>query len=188
MPTRKRPRQRRSPDLPPEVERAQQDGRQRRVYRLGHSWVLSLPHWARRRLECLAGGAVYLHDEGRDEFVLSPVPVRVGGRPSTIKLQQDLAAAKRLIAELQEQRQVNREAIWNEFRQSEVMRQLRIELKGVPAVEAINNRLRRIEDLLGTRRGPWSYRAKRGSGRGASSQPFAGTPVPAVERVLAESR
>lgn len=35
-------------------------------------------------------------------------------------------------------------------------------LKGYPALDAINDRLRDIEAQLGIRRAPWRYRAKRG--------------------------
>ena len=79
-----------------DLEKAIHEGRQRQVYQLGHSWVLGLPRWVRARLGCVEGGPIYLHDEGREEVVLSALPLRQGGRPAGRKLEQDLARAKRL--------------------------------------------------------------------------------------------
>lgn len=172
-----------------EEDRARQEGRQRRVYRVGHSWLLALPRWARERLDCIAGGVIYLHDEGRDEIVVSALPVRPGGRPSGLKLARELAEAKRLIAELHTQRGITRDALFAEWDAQRQTRRIRVELEGVPALGAINERLARIEDHLGYRRGPWNYRPKRGRPRvqtspgpdhypGPTSPPF---PVPCEE-------
>ena len=61
--------------------------------------------------------------------------------------------------------------IWNEYRKDEVGRKIHLQLKGVPALDAINERLRRIEDALGTRRGPWRYKVKRGTPTGPIPAP-----------------
>jgi len=171
---------------------------ERWMRKVGNSWVIAVPQRVREHLGVKHAHHLHWHLTGPKEVVLSPRAQRVGGKPPGLDIAEDLDAAKRRIIQLEAQLKAQPAAVLAEARMQEWMRRLRLEIRGLPAIEAINERLRRIEDQLGTRRGPWAYRVKRGSPRpdvvrgpdqypGPDSPPSsvhseeeAGTPAPSV--------
>jgi hypothetical protein len=138
---------------------------ERWMRKVGNSWVIAVPQRVRDHLGVKHARHLHWHLAGPKEVVLSPHAQRVGGKPPGLDIADDLDAAKRRIIQLEAQLKAQPAAVLAEARMQEWMRRLRLEVRGLPAIEAINERLRRIEDQLGTRRGPWSYRVKRGSPR-----------------------
>ena len=76
-----------------EVEQAKDHGRQRTIYRVGNSYVVPVPLWARQLIDRIDGGSVYWHESRPHEIVLTSEPKRAAGRPPG-------AAAERTIARL----------------------------------------------------------------------------------------
>jgi len=150
----------------------------RRVSRRKGQRVVALPPEVRERLGVLAGQWLYFHLGRKGEVVVSTSPARAGGKPPTAGLEEELTLARARIDELERERleapRAARRAVWFEL----ALQKLSLELKGLPVLDAINDRLRDIEAQLGIRRGPWSYRAKRGRPRKA------GRPVEVVEAPL----
>jgi len=147
----------------------------RRVSRRKGQRVVALPPEVRERLGVLAGQWLYFHLGRKAEVVVSTSPARAGGKPPTAGLEEELTLARARIEELERERlelpRAARRAAWFEL----ALQNIRLELKGLPVLDAINNRLRDIEAQLGIRRGPWTYRPKRGR------HPRAARPVEVVE-------
>lgn len=76
-----------------EVESAKDHVHQRTIYRVGNSYVVPVPLWARRLIDRIGGGSVYWHESRPNEVVLTSEPKRAAGRPPG-------AAAGRTIARL----------------------------------------------------------------------------------------
>lgn len=137
----------------------------RKPYKHGDSHVVALPREVRDQLNVEPGDHLYFHLVRGGEVVLAATSVREGGRPEGLKLRAQLARAKQRITELEEKVRASWEAAWNEFRTQEAARVLKLQVSGLPVLDAINGRLRDIEAQLGIRRGPWHYRPKRGTPR-----------------------
>lgn len=74
---------------------------QRRVRRVGNSWVIALPHVVREHLDVTHEGNLYWHLSAHREVVLTPNPRRIGGRPIVKEIERELDAARARIRELQ---------------------------------------------------------------------------------------
>jgi len=70
------------------------EGQQRRVRRVGTSWVVPVPARVREHFGWKEGGTAYWHLVGPREAVLSPNARRVGGKPYGAALEKDLRDAR----------------------------------------------------------------------------------------------
>ncbi|HMH76276.1 MAG TPA: hypothetical protein VK547_06590 [Candidatus Udaeobacter sp.] len=168
-------------------------GQERQMRKVGHSWVVAVPPRVREHLGVKHAQHLHWHLTGPKEAVLSPNAQRVGGKPPGLALASDLDGARRRITQLEAQLKAQPAAVLAEARMQEWMRRLRLELKGYPALDAINDRLRDIQAHLGMRRGPWKYRAKRGAPRtetvpGPDSYPARSAPSSPSAQVHEEGR
>lgn len=164
---------------------------ERWMRKVGNSWVVAVPKRVRDHLGVKHAHHLHWHVAGPKEVVLSPNAQRVGGRPSGLALSDELDAARRRIVQLEAQLKAQPAAVLAEARMQEWMRRLRLEVKGLPVLDAINDRLRRLEDQLGVRRGPWTYRAKRGRERAVETyhlpEPPAAAPADSPSAVRADA-
>lgn len=133
----------------------------RRIARRKGQHVVALPPEVRDRLEVIPGQWLYFHLGRKGEVVISPNVVRPGGQPPTASLEEALARERaknaRLTAQLAEVAPAARNRAWHEL----AAKKFSLQMKGLPVLDSINERLRRLEDQLGVRRGPWSYRVTR---------------------------
>ena len=74
---------------------------QRRLRKVGNSYVMAVPRAVRAHLGVKHEGLLYWHLVGPREAVLTPHPVRVGGKPLGLHLTVDLAGARKRIEELE---------------------------------------------------------------------------------------
>jgi hypothetical protein len=142
----------------------------RRVARRKGQQLIALPPDVRARMGVIPGQWLYFHLGRKGEVVLSTSPARAGGKPPTAALEEELTRARARIDELERKLAGGFEAARHDAWHELAAARFRVELKGLPILDAINDRLRRIEDALGQRRGPWSYRAKR-AGRPTETAP-----------------
>jgi hypothetical protein len=153
----------------------------RRITKRKGQQLVALPPEVRTRMEVIPGQWLYFHLGRKGEVVLSTSPARAGGQPPTATLEVALSKARARIDELERKLaggfEAARRDVWNELAAS----RFRVQLKGVPALDAINDRLRRIEDQLAIRRGPWSYRAKRAA-PSRSSRPVETVDAPVLSK------
>jgi hypothetical protein len=132
---------------------------QRRMRRVGNSWVVPVSLSVRHHLKVTHARDLYWHLAGPREAVLTPHPQRVGGKPAGVGLEKDLEAARAEIARLRERLRARPLRVFNEgasMGASAVLRQT-VPIEG--ALGAINERLDRIEDALA--RMPWARRGRR---------------------------
>jgi hypothetical protein len=157
----------------------------RRVSKRKGQQLVALPPELRERLGVIPGQWLYFHLGRKGEAVLSTSPARAGGKPPTASLEADLERARARIDQLQRKLVAQPAALFTEWATQHAMRRLGVQLSGLPVVEAINDRLRRLEDQLGIRRGPWTYRAKRGPGRAVETQHLPAPPEAPTSTALA---
>lgn len=74
---------------------------QRKLRKVGDSYVMAVPRAVRAHLGVKHEGLLYWHLVGPREAVLTPHPVRVGGKPLGLHLTADLAGARKRIEELE---------------------------------------------------------------------------------------
>ena len=74
---------------------------QRKLSKRGNSYVMAVPRAVRAHLGVKHEGLLYWHLVGPREAVLTPHPVRVGGKPLGLHLTVDLAGARKRIEELE---------------------------------------------------------------------------------------
>lgn len=148
----------------------------RRVSRRKGQQLVALPPELRERLGIIPGQWVYFHLGRKNEVVLSTSPARAGGKPPTASLEAEVAELRARLAQREKQLAETAPAARRQAWLDLAMGKLAVELRGVPVLGAINDRLRRIEAELGIRRGPWRYRAKRA--RPASAAGSGSDPVP----------
>jgi hypothetical protein len=132
---------------------------QRRMRRVGNSWVIPVSQTVRRHLKVTHAGDLYWHLAGPREAVLTPHPQRVGGKPSGIGLAKELDGARAEIERLRAKLAARPMRAFNEgasMGAAAVMRQT-IPVEG--ALGAINARLDRIEEALA--RMPWARHSRR---------------------------
>ncbi len=132
---------------------------QRRMRRVGNSWVIPVSRTVRRHLKVAHARDLYWHLAGPREAVLTPHPQRVGGKPAGIGLAKDLEAARAEIERLRAKLAARPARVFNEgasMGAAAVMRQT-IPIEG--ALGAINERLDRIQEALA--RMPWARRGTR---------------------------
>jgi hypothetical protein len=132
---------------------------QRRMRRVGNSWVIPVSSSVRRHLKVTHARDLYWHLAGPREAVLTPHPQRVGGKPAGAGLEKDLEGARAEIARLRQRLAARPLRVFNEgasMGASAVLRQT-VPIDG--ALNAMNDRLDRIEDALA--RMPWARRAHR---------------------------
>lgn len=140
----------------------------RRMRLQGGQLLVAVPKPLARQLGAGDGTELYWHRHRSGELVLSRHPVRKrGGRLAARDDEARIVELERQVEKLQTRLARQRESIWNEYRSQEVMRQVRLELKGYPALDAINDRLRRIEERLALR--PPSPHARAGAARSMHS-------------------
>jgi len=135
----------------------------RRITKRKGQQLVALPPDVRARLGVIPGQWLYFHLGRKGEVVVSTSPARAGGKPPTAALEGELARARARLAELERKLAGDVEAARGAAWMAVALKRLRVELKGLPVLDAINNRLRAIEAQLGIRRGPWTYRPKRGA-------------------------
>jgi antitoxin component of MazEF toxin-antitoxin module len=158
---------------------------ERWMRKVGNSWVVAVPPRVRAHLGLKHAGHLYWHLKGPKEVILTPHPQRVGGKPAGQELAPALDAARRRIVELEAKLAAQPEATLRKFRMQEWLTRFRLEVSGLPEFTAINDRLRRIEDQLGTRRGPWSYRVTRARPRKTEAVPAPVLDAPILEETHA---
>lgn len=150
-------------------------GDQRRMRRVGNSWVIPVSLAVRRHLKVTHARDLYWHLAGPREAVLTPHAQRVGGKPAGIGLQKDLDAARAEIERLRERLKARPLRVFNEgasMGASAVLRQT-VPIEG--ALAAINERLERVEAALA--RMPWARRARR---ERAAARPVEPAPAPVL--------
>jgi hypothetical protein len=76
-------------------------GQQRRVRKVGNSWVVPVPARVRRHFRWKRGGTAYWHLTAPREAVLTPHATRIGGKPYGDALEKDLRDARREVERLQ---------------------------------------------------------------------------------------
>ena len=137
----------------------------RHVVQRGGQTLVSIPKEVRKRLGLRPRALVYWHLTRGGEAILSPKPVRKGGRPADVRIQDELTAAlaenERLQGQLRELPGKIQAQAWRH----RAMQHLAVELNGLPVLDAINDRLRNIQAHLGTRLRPMHTQAKRRSAR-----------------------
>jgi len=159
----------------------------RRVSKRKGQQLVALPPELRARMGVIPGQWLYFHLGRKVEVVLSTSPARAGGQPPTASLETALTHARARTALLERQLANVYPAALRQARNEFLHHKLGVELAKLPVVEAINDRLRRLEDQLGVRRGPWLHRAKRARPRGVETyhlpeppaEPPAGSTAPA---------
>lgn len=138
----------------------------RHVVQRSKQLLVPVPPQVRDHLGLVGTAEVFWHVVRKGEVSLTVTGYRSRGRPMRGADCPSCAAYRVKVGELQKRLQAAPESALRRFRMQEWLTRLRLELRGLPILEAINDRLRRIEDQLGTRRGPWDYRAKRRRSRG----------------------
>jgi len=137
----------------------------RSIRERGGQVLVAIPALVWRRLKLTPGRPVWWHLAGKGEAILSVTERRRGGRPRVEDICPHCELREKELTKLRALVQtggaVDTRVSFNQGYQAA----LKHGLRGLPALDAINDRLRRIEDLVGTRRGPWSYKVKRGGGR-----------------------
>lgn len=181
------------PSSPEEAE-VRDAGRQRQVYKAGNSWVVAVPLWARKRIGVVGGGSVYWHDKRHEEVALTTSAKRIAGRPIGLALQRTVDRFRRENTLLRRQlRQAGAKA-WNQYRSEEVGREIHLRISGLPALAAINDRLRDLSagvDEIG--RMVWRHVQSdppppSGSGPVSEEEKEAGdVPVPSAEAARAST-
>src|SRR6266508_1748191 len=143
----------------------------RRITKRKGQQLIALPPDVRERLGVIPGQWLYFHLGRKGEVVVSTSPARAGGKPPTAALEEELTRARARIADVERKRAGDVEAARGAAWMAVALKRLRVELKGLPVLDAINDRLRAIEAQLGIRRGEG-----RGGGvsRGRASQTGAG--------------
>ncbi len=135
----------------------------RRITKRKGQQLIALPPDVRERLGVIPGQWLYFHLGRKGEVVVSTSPARAGGKPPTAALEEELTRARARIADVERKRAGDVEAARGAAWMAVALKRLRVELKGLPVLDAINDRLRAIEAQLGIRRGPWTYRPKPGA-------------------------
>lgn len=157
----------------------------RRVSKRKGQQLVALPPELRARMGVIPGQWLYFHLGRKGEVVLSTSPARAGGQPPTASLETALTHARARIALLERQLTNVYPAALRQARNEYLHHKLGVELAKLPVVEAINDRLRRLEDKLGVRRAPWTYRTKRGPGRPVEAQHLPAPPDAPTSTALA---
>jgi hypothetical protein len=130
----------------------------RRVVKQKAQLLIAIPPEYRRQLRAAPGAVLYWHPHRDGEAVVSVKHARKGGKaPHPVK-SAAVAALEAEVTRLEKRLEQQRSSIWNEYASQEYMRRLHIELKGIPELTVINDRLRRIEEQLGMR---WPLRLRR---------------------------
>jgi hypothetical protein len=91
-------------------------GQQRRVRKVGNSWVVPVPARVRKHFRWKRGGTAYWHLTGPREAVLTPHPTRVGGKPYGDALEKDLRDARRDAERLRRKMQERPLRVFNQGR------------------------------------------------------------------------
>jgi len=123
----------------------------RRVVRRKDQYLLALPAQVRKHLGAIGGSRLWWHIAQKGAVAVSNSGKVLRGR---LKLDADCPSCegyRRELARLQAKLQSQPQRIWNQFRGQEALRKIHLELTGYPAIDAINDRLRAIEELLGVR-------------------------------------
>jgi len=158
----------------------------RRITKRKGQQLVALPPELRERLGVIPGQWLYFHLGRKGEVVISTSAARAGGKPPTAGLEEELAQVRARLAlrekQLAESAPAARRQAWLDL----AMGKLAIELRGLPVLGAMNDRLRRIEDQLGIRRGPWTYRAQRRRPRDVETRHLPATPEEIVGRFIGE--
>lgn len=159
----------------------------RHVVERSRQLLVPVPPLVRDHLGLVGTTEVWWHIVKKGEAALTVTGYRARGRQLRNAECPSCAAYRVKVEELQKRLRSAPERAMRQFRMQEWLTRFRLELRGLPVLEAINDRLRRLEDQLGVRRGPWAYRAKRGRGRAVETfhlpeppaTPPAGSPSPA---------
>lgn len=137
----------------------------RHVVERSKQLLVPIPRQVRDHLGLVGTAEVWWHVVRKGEVALTVTGRRSRGRPMEGADCTACAGYRDEIARLQQRLQAAPERSLRQFRMQEWLSRLRLELRGMPVLDTINERLRRIEDQLGSRQGPWRYRAKRGASR-----------------------
>lgn len=143
----------------PEEAQARDEGKQRRLYRAGNSWVVAVPKWVRKAVGRAKGGHVYWHVGPRGSVGLTGSPERVGGRPPGEALQQQIERLERENTKLRRRLRARPLAVFNEGASAGASAVLRQTVTASGDIAAMLDRLKRIEEQLG--RMPWARRTRR---------------------------
>lgn len=132
---------------------------QRRMRRVGTSWVIPVSLAVRDHLKLKHATDLYWHLAGPREAVLTPHPQRIGGKPAGAGLVKELAAARAEIERLRAKLNARPVRVFNEGASMGAAAVLRQTVPIEGALGAINERLDRIEAALA--RMPWARRPRR---------------------------
>jgi hypothetical protein len=120
----------------------------RRVVRSKRQLLIPIPPEQQEALHARPGMALYWHPLAPGEVVLSLSPTRRRGQPPRLDSSAAVAALEAEVYRLRARLEKQRAALWNEWQSQAVMQRIHLELKGYPALDAINERLRSIEEAL----------------------------------------
>jgi len=150
----------------------------RKVVKVGGQLVIAIPPEYRKALGASPGRALYWHPGRKGEAVLALASSREGGKPPDPQKSAAIAALEAEVYRLNARLERQRASLWNEWQSQATLKKISLELKGYPALDAINARLSRIEEVLSVGRWP-RVRAPR--------EPRSSAPPPAVVPIAGEA-
>ena len=118
---------------------------QRRVYRVGNSWVVPVPRRLRAALGRLEGGDIYWHYGRGGEAVVSANAQRIGGRPPGLGLQKEVDRLRRENTRLRRRLQARPIAARHEQEAAIYEQAIGVAFRELPWVADLFARLDRIE-------------------------------------------
>jgi hypothetical protein len=120
----------------------------RRVVRRKDQYLIPIPAEIRHQLGLVAGARIWWHTGQKGMAAVTNTGRVVRGR---LKLDADCpscAGYRKEIASLRAKLPAQRQSAWTDAWRHYAMKELSVNLKGLPVIEAINERLRDIQDRL----------------------------------------
>jgi len=117
----------------------------RRVVRRNKGLLLPVPASVRDHLKLYAKLRVYWHTSTQGMALVTTSGRPKGGRKRLDTNCENCIAYQQAITRLEARLKAAPQRAWNLYRTQEIGRQLHFEVKGYPAIDAINDRLREIE-------------------------------------------
>jgi hypothetical protein len=120
----------------------------RRAMKSGGQLTVAIPPEYRKRLGAASKTVLYWHPLRQGEVVISTSATRKAGKPPREDRSVLVAALEAEVNRLTARLEKQRASLWHEWQAQATMKRLHIDLKGYPALDAINERLAHIEATL----------------------------------------
>jgi len=134
----------------------------RKVVKQKAQLLVAIPPELRKKIGVTAGTTLYWHEHRLGEAVITRNPQRRGGKAPDPMKSAAIAALEAEVNRLNARLERQRASLWNEWNTQAALKRMHLELKGYPALDAINDRLRHIEDILGAPRRRGTLKLPRG--------------------------